>query len=88
MRLFIDYDNISRYALVSPLEKDEWHWNVIVSTLYDKTVGLRQNGDTLLIPINRFVEISNLLARYAVNHEIKIQLTPSISTFLKRFMTV
>lgn len=83
MILHIDYDTVSRYALVTPIEKDEWHWNVIVSTLYDKTVGLRQNGDTLLVPVNRFIEISNLLARYAVNHEIKIQLTPSIKTFLK-----
>lgn len=83
MKLYIDYDNVSRYALVSPIDKNEWHWNAIVSTLYDKTVGLRQNGDTLLIPINRFIEISNLLARYAVNHEIKIQLTPSITAFLK-----
>ncbi len=83
MKLYIDYDNVSRNALVSPIDKNEWHWNSIVSTLYDKTVGLRQNGDTLLIPINRFVEIRNLLARYAVNHEIKIQLTPSIIAFLK-----
>ncbi len=84
MRLSIDYDPHLRVAIVSPLEKNDWHWNVISSLLYEKTVGLRQDGDSFLIPINRFIEIRGLLANYAVNHGIKLQLSESIKVFLKQ----
>ena len=83
MTLYIDYNDQQRYATISPYdEKDEWHWNVITSTLYDKTVGLSQVRDTLFIPINRFIEIRSLLAKYAVNHNIKIKLSEAIRVFL------
>lgn len=84
MRLSIDYDPHLRVAIVSPLEKNDWHWNVISSLLYEKTIGLRQDGDSFLIPINRFIEIRGLLANYAVNHGIKLQLSESIKVFLKQ----
>ncbi len=84
MRLSIDYDPYYRYATIFPIEKDEWHWNVVTSLLYEKTVGIRQDGDKLLIPINRFIEIRSLLANYAVNHNIKIQLSEAIKVFLKQ----
>lgn len=84
MRISIDYDPHYRIATISPLEKNEWHWNVITSTLYEKTVGIRQEGDIILVPISRFVEIRSLLANYAVNHNIKIHLSDSIKAFLKQ----
>lgn len=84
MRISIDYDPHYRIVTISPLEKKEWHWNVITSTLYEKTVGIRQDGDNILVPINRFIEIRGLLANYAVNHNIKIHLSYSIKAFLKQ----
>ena len=84
MILYIDYNDQQQYAIISPLdEKNEWHWNVITSTLYEKTVGLSQIGDTLFIPINRFIEIRSLLVRYAKNHNIIIKLSNNIREFLK-----
>lgn len=84
MRLSIDFDPHLRVAIVSPLEKNDWHWSVINSLLYEKIVGLRQDGDSFFIPINRFIEIRGLLANYAVNHDIKLQLSESIKVFLKQ----
>lgn len=82
MILAIDYDPKFRVAIISPLEKNEWHWSVIISTLYEKTIGLRRNGDDLLVPIERFVEISGVIARYANNHGIEFQLSEAIKHFL------
>lgn len=83
MYLFVDYNPHYRYVTISPLGKDEWHWNIILGILYDKTVGLRQDGDMLIIPINRFIEIRYLLGKYAYNHKIEVKLSESIKSFLK-----
>lgn len=83
MKIFIDFDPRLNLVSIAPIETSEWHWNIITSTLYEKTVGLTQDGDRILMPINRFVEIRGLLANYAVSHGIRIKLSDQIVSFLQ-----
>lgn len=83
MKIFIDFDPRLNLVSIAPIETNEWHWNIITSTLYEKTVGLTQDGDRILMPINRFVEVRGLLANYAVSHGIRIKLSDHIVSFLQ-----
>ena len=84
MKILVDYDSRLKVALLKPLDKDVWHWNVITNSLFEKPLGARLDGDTIILPINRFLEIRGSIANYVANHRpnIKVKFSEAIKQFL------
>lgn len=82
MIIRIDYDKASNNAILSAIEKDEWHWNNLVNNLYSSIPTILQFGDSIIIPIDLFIAVRMSIASYAKNHGIAVQLTYSIRGFL------
>ena len=68
MKIIVDYDPRVKAVLLKPLDKDVWHWNVITKSLFEKPLGTRLDGDTIILPVNRFLEIRGTIANYVANH--------------------
>ena len=84
MKIIVDYDPRVKAVLLKPLDKDVWHWNVITKSLFEKPLGTRLDGDTIILPVNRFLEIRGTIANYVANHRstIKIKFSDEIKQLL------
>ena len=89
MKILVDYDQRLKVALLKPIDKDDWHWNVITNSLFEKPIGARLDGDTIILPINRFLEVRGSIANYVANHrsKIRIKFSDAIKGFLSNANT-
>ena len=84
MTISIDYDPRQRCAILTAIDKNEWHWGFIVNSLFQQLPEIYQSQESVIIPIDMFLSVRVSIAQYAKNHNVLISLTPAIREYLRK----